>query len=144
MISDHDFENSTLEGGPFVSGEWSIFIPVGYYNLVVPWLLQHRGEFSMIVHPNTGYEYEDHSIWAQWAGEPWPLDMTIFEKGNQTNEFGHYRGDPDNPACLPKGAVCGSSLFGPGPAALCCYSLPCSRAETVHSIGGNSTIYRCG
>lgn len=100
FIDDHDFKNTTLIGGPFVSGEWSIFIPLGYYDLVVPWMLQNRGEFSMIVHPNTGYEYEDHSIWAQWAGQPWPLDMTIFQQGNQTNEFGHYPGDPDNPLCL--------------------------------------------
>ena len=46
--------------GPFPVGEWSIFVPVPYYALVMPWMLQHRGDFSMIVHPNTGYEYEDH------------------------------------------------------------------------------------
>lgn len=40
----------------------------------------------MLLHPNTGYEYEDHSIWAMWAGQPWPLDMSIFEQGTQTNE----------------------------------------------------------
>ena len=141
LIADHDLANTTLIGGPFVSGEWSIFIPVGYYSLVVPWMLQNRGEFSMILHPNTGFEYEDHSIWAMWAGEPWPLDMTIFEQGVQTNEFGHYRGDPDNPACLPYGAVCGDTLFGPGPAALCCYSLACSVAESFAA--GNHTLYRC-
>jgi hypothetical protein len=44
----------------------------------------------MLLHPNTGYEYEDHSIWAMWAGEPWPLDMSIFEQGTQTNEFGVF------------------------------------------------------
>merc|ERR1712137_1001100 len=70
------------------------------------------------------YEYEDHSIWAQWAGEPWPLDMTIFEYETQTNEFGQYRGDADNPVCLDEGAVCGdSSVFGP--ANLCCFNLSC-------------------
>ena len=42
----------------------------------------------MLLHPNSGYEYEDHSIWAMWAGEQWPLDMSIFEKETQTNEFG--------------------------------------------------------
>lgn len=49
------------------------------------------GNLSMLVHPNTGYEYEDHSIWAMWAGDPWPLDMSIFEQGTQTNEFGVCR-----------------------------------------------------
>ena len=44
----------------------------------------------MLVHPNTGYEYEDHSIWSMWAGQQWPLDMSIFEEGTQTNEFGVF------------------------------------------------------
>ena len=42
----------------------------------------------MLLHPHSGYEYEDHSIWAMWTGEPWPLDMSIFEQQTQTNEFG--------------------------------------------------------
>ncbi len=100
-------ENTTLIGGPFVSGEWSIFVPLGYYPLITPWLLQNRGNslilqfkkifqsihlgnLSMLVHPNTGYEYEDHSIWAMWAGDVWPLDMSIFDKETQTNEFGVF------------------------------------------------------
>jgi len=138
MIADHNF-NTTLVGGPFTSGEWSIFIPVGYFNLVVPWMMQHRGDFSVVVHPNTGYEYEDHSIWAMWVGERWPLDMTIFEENSRTNEFGHYPGDSDNPVCLSKGGVCGDSDFGIGPTTLCCYGLTCSPSETVNA----HTIYRC-
>jgi aromatic ring-cleaving dioxygenase len=125
MIVDHDW-NTTLLGGPFPSGEWSIFVPVGYFNLLVPWMMQHHGEFSMIVHPNTGFEYEDHSDYCLWAGEPWPLNMGIFEKGTQTNEFGHHRGDSDNPVCLPLGAQCGTS--NDAPLALCCFGSPCKCA----------------
>jgi len=142
MIADHDLENTTLIGGPFVSGEWSMFIPVGYHDLVVPWMMQNRGEFSIVVHPNTGYEYEDHSLWAMWAGQVWPLDMTIFDQGNQTNEFGHHPGDSDNPVCLPKGTVCGDTMFGLGPSTLCCFGLACSAAESVNQINPNQ-IYRC-
>jgi len=139
MISDHDFENTTLEGGPFVSGEWSIFVPVGFHSLVVPWMLQNRGPFSIVVHTNTGFEYEDHSLWAMWAGQPWPLDMTIFEQGNQTNEFGQTPGDSDNPLCLAKGVVCGDSTFGVS--TLCCENLACSSAEQ-NSVSGDQ-VYRC-
>jgi len=142
MIADHNF-NTTLTGGPFVSGEWSIFIPVPYYNLVVPWMFQNRGNFSIVVHPNTGFEYEDHSIWAMWAGQVWALDMTIFDQGQQTNEFGHHRGDSDNPVCLTKGGVCGDSLFGIGPETLCCYGLACSPAESVSPLKGAEVVYRC-
>lgn len=63
MIYDHDITNDTL--GPFPIGEWSVFVPVHYLYAVMPWFVQHRGQFSLLVHPNTGCEYEDHSIWAQ-------------------------------------------------------------------------------
>ncbi|CAF3428321.1 unnamed protein product [Rotaria sp. Silwood1] len=141
MINDHVIENTTLIGGPFVSGEWSIFLPLGYYPVIIPWLLQNRGNLSMLVHPNTGYEYEDHSIWAMWAGEQWPLDMSIFEKETQTNEFGHYPGDSDNPVCLVKGGVCGDDQLSPS--ALCCYDLACKAAEIIPNGGSNYTIHRC-
>lgn len=41
-------ENTTLIGGPFVSGEWSIFVPLGYYPLITPWLLQNRGNSFLL------------------------------------------------------------------------------------------------
>jgi aromatic ring-cleaving dioxygenase len=140
FIDDHNF-NTTLEGGPFPSGEWSIFVPLGYYSLVVPWMIQNRGEFSLLVHPNSGYEYEDHSIWAMWSGAAWPLDLTIFEQGTQTNEFGHYPGDPDNPVCLFKGYACGDSVYGPS--TICCNNLTCNPAEQVSPLDPTLHIYRC-
>ncbi len=42
---------------------------------------------SLLLHPNTGYEYEDHSEWALWAGGAQTINMVIFEQGTQTNEF---------------------------------------------------------
>jgi aromatic ring-cleaving dioxygenase len=73
MIYDHNLTNDTL--GPFAVGEWSkyciaheshmrfsncgsgvvgMFVPVHYYGAVVPWFVSHRGNFSLLVHPNTG------------------------------------------------------------------------------------------
>lgn len=59
MIYDHNLTNDTL--GPFAVGEWSMFVPVHYYNAVVPWFVQHRGQFNLLVHPNTGCEYEGNT-----------------------------------------------------------------------------------
>ena len=113
------------QGGPFPVGEWSIFIPVPYYSLVVPWMIQHRGQFSMIVHPNTGFEYEDHGIWAAWIGEAQPLDMSIFSPGEQTEDFGHWRGDSGNPTCMAEATVCGDMRpqYNATTAVLCCPGL---------------------
>mmetsp|Transcript_11634 Transcript_11634/g.17653 ORF Transcript_11634/g.17653 Transcript_11634/m.17653 type:complete len:236 (+) Transcript_11634:90-797(+) len=126
MIYDHELD-VTL--GPFPVGEWSMFVPVHYYNRVVPWYVQHRGEFSLLVHPNTGCEYEDHSIWAQWSGDKWNLDMSIFTPHTQTESFNQTLGTPENPSCQPRGQVCAAGNHdSPGfaPQIVCCEGMSCS------------------
>lgn len=129
MIYDHDITNNTI--GPFAVGEWSMFVPVHYLNAVVPWFVQHRGEFTLLVHPNTGCEYEDHSIWAQWSGPAWNMDMSIFTQWTQTNEFGEVVGTDENPTCLASGGVCAFPYSDPrssgyGPQVVCCAGSSCA------------------
>ena len=128
-IYDHPL-NTTL--GPFPIGEWSFFVPVHYYNRVVPWFTQNRANFTLLVHPNTGCEYEDHSIWAHWTGPAWNLDMSIFTPWTQTESFGQYLGSPQNPVCLAKGGICADkTLRGQyskeafAPQVVCCAGLAC-------------------
>ena len=122
MIVDHNFTDP-MSFGPFPTGEWSMFVPVSYYAQVMPWLVQNRGEFSYLIHPNTGCEYEDHDSWALWAGMKWPLNMAIFTQYTQTEEFHAVRGDSGNPICLAANDVCGSAAEGPNGA--CCAGLAC-------------------
>jgi len=122
MIVDHQF-NTTF--GPFPVGEWSIFVPLPYFNLIIPYLSQHRGNLSYLVHPNTGCEYEDHSIWAFWVGHAWPLDMSYFEVETQTNEWDTFVGTDENPTCLKETLSCGHTEFT-GPALACCSGSFCS------------------
>ena len=67
----------------------------------------------------------DHSIWAQWTGSAWNMDMSIFTQGTQTNEFGEVLGTSKNPSCAAKQEVC---AFGNGyiPSVLCCAGTTCS------------------
>ena len=124
LIYDHPI-NITL--GPFPIGEWSLWVPNTYLGMVIPWMSQNRGEFSLLVHPNTGCEYEDHDKWAFWVGPKWNLDFSIFEEGVPTNEFGHFAGDTFNPTCLANGQNCGSPDYS-GPAMACCENSICSCA----------------
>lgn len=123
FIYDHDFDKILMEG-PFPSGEWSMFVPVSYFNLVIPWFALNRGEFSYLVHPNTGCMWEDHSEWSFWVGQSWPIDLTIFEKGKQISEFNHNVGDIANPSCLKNAFVCSSPEYD-GPALACCEGFTC-------------------
>lgn len=109
MIRDHDLSEILTEG-PFIAGEWSIFVPQNYLGIVWPWMNQNRGRFSALLHPNTGYMYEDHSIWGSWNGEPWPLNLypeIIGSPGEKIAEFDHKIGDDANPVCVASPGVCG-------------------------------------
>lgn len=127
FIEDHNFNNDTL--GPFAVGEWSVWVPVHSFGAIVPWFTQHRGQYNLLVHPNTGCEYEDHSIWAQWTGSSWNMDMSIFTQGTQTNEFGEPLGTVRNPSCAATQEVC---AFGDvnsasyAPSVLCCAGTSCN------------------
>lgn len=130
MIYDHDVETETL--GPFAVGEWSMFVPVHYYHAVLPWFLMNRGDFSLLVHPNTGCEYEDHGIRAQWSGMPWQMYLDCCTPLTQTVEFGEKLGTERNPICLAKGGVCGfgdPNSNGYGPQVLCCSGSSCECAS---------------
>jgi aromatic ring-cleaving dioxygenase len=128
MIYDHELD---ITLGPFPIGEWSMFVPVHYYNRVVPWFVRHRGEFSLLVHPNTGCEYEDHGAWAQWSGDKWNMDFSIFTEGTQTESFNQTLGTLENPSCLADiGSVCAAPSsdqigLGYAPQVVCCNGLAC-------------------
>ncbi len=106
-----------------------MFVPVHYLGAVVPWFVNHRANFTLLVHPNTGCENEDHSIWAQWSGPAWNMDMSIFTPWTQTESFGKSVGTPENPSCLKKGGVCAfgdPKAPGYGPQVLCCAGSACN------------------
>ncbi|MGB8701466.1 MAG: DOPA 4,5-dioxygenase family protein [Thermosynechococcaceae cyanobacterium] len=42
---------------------------------VVPWLMLHRDDLDILVHPNTGDALADHTDHALWLGEKLPLNL---------------------------------------------------------------------
>jgi aromatic ring-cleaving dioxygenase len=121
FIMDHDLHTSI---GPFPIGEWSMWIPNSHLNLLIGWFMQNRGDFSVLFHPNTGCENEDHTLWTIWIGEKWNLDLHFFTPNTQTNEFDNVAGDKQNPTCVEEMGNCGHTEFS-GPGLPCCESLTC-------------------
>ena len=72
------FEVDWEPAGPFLTAQYSFFVPVARYEAAVSWVLRHRGALDVLVHPNSGCEVEDHTAWALWAGHPWELDTSVF------------------------------------------------------------------
>jgi len=62
---------------PFPVGEWAVFVPISNFSDTVRWTMQHRSDFSILVHPNSGCEVEDHRDWTVWGGLAWELDLSI-------------------------------------------------------------------
>ena len=72
------FEVDRRPVGPFTTGQYSFFIPRSRYAETTEWILQNRGVYDVLIHPNTGCETNDHTKWALWAGHSWPIDSSIF------------------------------------------------------------------
>lgn len=138
MIRDHDFEKILIEG-PFPSGEWSIFVPPPYLELVQTYLVQQRGPFSLLTHPNTGFMIPDHDEWAMWAGASWPLNMHAVNVTHAEDK--HTRGDAANPVCVSSGDVCGELLPSFPTLLPCCDGATCGCGKSICRCGAkNSTL----
>ena len=72
------FDTSFESAGPFLTAQWSFFIPKNLFDDPVKWIMQNRGEFDTLIHPNSGCTTEDHTSWALWGGNKWHLDTNIF------------------------------------------------------------------
>ena len=72
------FEVDWLPAGPFLTAQYSFFVPSQNLTAAVAWTLRHRGDLDVLVHPNSGCEVEDHTAWALWGGQKWELDTSIF------------------------------------------------------------------
>jgi DOPA 4,5-dioxygenase len=60
--------------------EWScqLAFDAAQFDALLPWLEQHRGGLSILVHGQTGKSLEDHTANASWLGEPVKLNLSVF------------------------------------------------------------------
>lgn len=61
--------------GPHLSGSFETWVPIESFAKVLSWFTLHRGSLTVLVHPLTRYELEDHTTHAMWLGQPWVLDL---------------------------------------------------------------------
>ena len=72
------FEVDWEPAGPFVTAQYSFFIPKDDLQRTQQWMMQNHGNYDVLIHPNSGCETFDHTIWAMWAGKAWEIDDSIF------------------------------------------------------------------
>ena len=79
--------------GPHPCGSFEIWVPKEYFAQAVSYVSLHRGQLSILVHPLTYHEVEDHSARAMWIGSPYRLDFTaLSEHGydSASTDLGEY------------------------------------------------------
>eukprot|EP00013_Stygamoeba_regulata_P028648 CAMPEP_0177664204 /NCGR_PEP_ID=MMETSP0447-20121125/20358_1 /TAXON_ID=0 /ORGANISM="Stygamoeba regulata, Strain BSH-02190019" /LENGTH=179 /DNA_ID=CAMNT_0019170139 /DNA_START=11 /DNA_END=550 /DNA_ORIENTATION=+ len=74
------FEIENYPVGPFVTGQWSAFLLPEHYARATQWIMQHRGIYDILIHPNTGCGVEDHTQWNVWGGNPWEINTRAFSQ----------------------------------------------------------------
>ena len=67
--------------GPHPVAMYQVAFAVAEFPRLVPWLMLNRGELSVLVHPLTGDNYEDHARYPLWLGAPLPLKLEMLRRG---------------------------------------------------------------
>lgn len=58
--------------------KWSVQLAFAadQFDSLVPWLEENRGGLDVLVHGLTGDALADHTEYAYWLGNDWPLDLS--------------------------------------------------------------------
>lgn len=66
--------------GPHPQSMYQIAFPSDMLAKFVPWLMLNRDGLTVLLHPETGDNYADHSAHAAWFGAVLPLRLEVFKK----------------------------------------------------------------
>jgi aromatic ring-cleaving dioxygenase len=66
--------------GPHPISMYQVAFAVGEFPKLVPWLMLNRGGLDVLIHPQTGYSYDDHAIHALWLGTRLPLRLDAMRR----------------------------------------------------------------
>lgn len=67
--------------GPHPIAMYQVAFAVAEFPRFVPWLMLNRADLSILVHPLTGDDYEDHSRHALWLGKQVALRLEVLRRG---------------------------------------------------------------
>ena len=66
--------------GPHPQSMYQIAFPAPMLQDFVPWLMLNRDGLTILLHPETGDDYTDHTAHAAWFGAVLPLRVEVFKK----------------------------------------------------------------
>jgi len=66
--------------GPHPRAMYQVAFAPEVFAALVPWLMLNRGKLTVLVHPETGDAYADHTAHALWLGPPLALDVEFLRR----------------------------------------------------------------
>jgi DOPA 4,5-dioxygenase len=66
--------------GPHTRAMYQIAFATGLLPEMLPWLMLNRLGLPVLLHPETGDEYADHSAHAAWLGDKLPLKLAVLKR----------------------------------------------------------------
>jgi aromatic ring-cleaving dioxygenase len=66
--------------GPHTQSMYQIAFPAGLFATFVPWLVLNRDSLAVLLHPETGDDYRDHTAHACWLGTQLPLRTEVLRR----------------------------------------------------------------
>lgn len=66
--------------GPHPQSMYQVAFPPGMLADFVPWLMLNRDGLNVLLHPETGNDYRDHTAHAIWFGAALPLRLEAFKR----------------------------------------------------------------
>jgi aromatic ring-cleaving dioxygenase len=69
--------------GPHPQAMYQIAFPRTLIGSLLPWLMLNRDGLAVLVHPETGDDYADHSEHAAWLGAMLPLRLEVLRAPRQ-------------------------------------------------------------
>jgi aromatic ring-cleaving dioxygenase len=66
--------------GPHTVAMYQVAFPVEEFPRLLPWLMLNRSGLDVLVHPETGDAYDDHTVNALWLGNPLPLRLDVLRR----------------------------------------------------------------
>jgi aromatic ring-cleaving dioxygenase len=66
--------------GPHPQSMYQIAFPTAMLASFVPWLMLNRDGLTVLLHPETGDDFTDHTAHAAWFGAVLPLRVEVFRK----------------------------------------------------------------
>ncbi|CAG9984420.1 unnamed protein product [Clonostachys byssicola] len=70
--------------GPHPAGSYEIWVPDSSFSEVFFYLAANRGNLSILVHPLTTRQREDHETRNAWMGTPWPIYLDSLPRDGPT------------------------------------------------------------